>query len=117
MKIRIVEDDEAIRLLLQRIIEDDTHEVELVDLDFAANFAKLKQEAEWIGVDAVICDQMLGSGLTGIELLAYLKEHFPGIRRVMLSAMSQKEADPGGVSDVFLQKPASQKLIRKALGD
>lgn len=117
MKIRIVEDDEAMRMLLHRVLENDTHEVEEVDLDFDDNFSKLKQDAEWINVDAVICDQMLGFGLTGIELLTYLREFFPNVRRVMLSAMDQATADPDHIADVFLQKPVSQKLIRKALGD
>lgn len=56
-------------------------------------------------------------GLSGIELLAVIKEKNPGAKKIMMSGyelVDERFAKQAGV-DVFLRKPVSLDMIRKIL--
>lgn len=110
--VRVVEDDPELAILIGRWIDDDL-EVKITD----RNFHDLLSPSLWEGVDAALVDLMLRGGpipTSGVQVLEYLREHHPEIRRVVWTAMQWPVLEEG-LADVVLLKPAMGSEISQAL--
>lgn len=101
MHVRLVEDRSDLILLLHHILNLRGG----ADLSVTTNdFDRLFSVESWEGVDVALVDIMLGDPeISGIDVLRFLKQNLPNIRRVVYSAVAhQKEfAD---LADVVLTK-------------
>jgi putative nucleotidyltransferase with HDIG domain len=107
-RILIVDDDEAIRHLLQQILEREGYNTELaVDAEDAILF--LNEQA----VDLVISDVAM-PGKSGIQLLEEIKKNHPNVPTLMISGISTKKTAESiismGAYD-FLLKPFQKKQV------
>lgn len=102
--------------LLAVVLANDGHHVSVTNADFDWLLAP----AMWEGVDAVLCDLMLGDNTTGLDVLRYVATHQPHIRRVLLTAMDFSDelcAQAAEYAHAVLRKPADLDLIAQALTD
>lgn len=114
MHVRIIEDERMIAEMLQVLLVSHGHPTVVT----CENFADVLTPLPWVGIDAVLVDLMLGEATTGVDVLAYLAEFQPKIRRIVLSAL-----DSGGdlrqaahrYTDMFLTKPLGIDTILTAL--
>lgn len=67
--------------------------------------------------DAAIADRGLREGEDGIDLIVWLREHQPRVRRILTSAL---DCPDGFVSDpprqVFLKKPFGYEILKSIFG-
>jgi len=107
-KILIVDDDEAIRNLLRRILEREGYTSELaMDAEEAIEFLK-KQK-----FDLVISDVVM-PGKSGIQLLEEIKANYPNISTLMISGNSTQKTAESIISkgaSAFLLKPFQKKQV------
>lgn len=85
MRLAIVEDMGDLAALYQVLLSN--HDVAVV---FSSALAA-KAWTGWDTVDAVVTDQRLGKDMTGSDLLAWLAQDHPDVRRVLVSAYSPSE--------------------------
>jgi two-component system, cell cycle sensor histidine kinase and response regulator CckA len=113
--ILIVEDDDAIRPVLKRVLERKGY-----TLLVASNGAEALRLAEGIEppdeLTLAITDLMM-PGMGGIQLLAHLTRMFPGLRALLMSGYSDDAIGRAGLPEgrvSFLQKPFSlDELTRR----
>lgn len=109
MKILIVEDDTASRILLGKILRKENYEVTLVSDGFAAKEA-LEQE----NFDAIITDWMMPN-MDGLELIEFIRnslQYNPVI--LVVTAIASKNAKDkvlNAGADDFISKPFSNKEV------
>ena len=112
--VRVVEDTPDIAAYLKESItltRDDIHVITTT-----AEFDRLlRDDHAWEDVDAAIVDMML-PGVSGADILRYLSEVHPHIRRVVLTASLPHAQDAESLADVVLFKPARINDILDALG-
>ena len=108
MNIMLIDDDEAIRMMLQDIIEDYDLGIVSQSLDSAARLTS----AQLSDTDIIIID-MLMPGIDGIEAVRRLKDEFHG-KIIMLSQVESKDmvgkAYETGV-DYYITKPLNRNEI------
>lgn len=112
MKVRVIDDDHSIIMLLQIILE------ELEDIDAiitGSDFERLFEPELWEDIDGALIDLNLRSHVTGADILAYLYEHHPHIRRVAFTALQFAPQDLAELAHVVLTKPADAHQIGEAL--
>ncbi|MCQ2550088.1 MAG: response regulator [Lachnospiraceae bacterium] len=102
-KILIVDDSRTSRKMLRQILEDGGHEVLAEAVDGEDGFIKCKElQPELVTMDITM------PKLNGLECLKLIKEKYPDIKVVMISAAGQKEkvvdAIKHGAAD-FIMKP------------
>lgn len=114
MNIMLIDDDEAIRMMLQDIIEDYNLGEVVVSLDSAATLNNSLLALHHI--DILIID-MLMPGIDGIDAVAKIKNGFAG-KVIMLSQVESKElvgkAYGKGV-DYYITKPLNRNEIVSVL--
>ncbi|WP_437733912.1 response regulator [Sorangium sp. So ce1335] len=112
----IVDDDEASRLVLAALLEDEGFEV-----DVAGSFAEAarKLAAEGARYDVALLDRNLGDG-RGTDLLGPLRARLPRARAVLLSGTGDEDLGGAPAPDAALSKggafPELLQAIRKLLG-
>lgn len=118
--VRVVEDDQLICDLLRMQLEHDGFDVAVTSRDFPILLAP----ELWEGVSCAVVDLQLNDNeINGVEVLAYLTSHHPGVRRVVLSAISVKDipgliAELGPYADKVLRKPSDfADIIRAVRGE
>lgn len=109
MRVAIVEDSTEIAEMLRTLLEWEGMEV----VTFTADFAALLSEVPWEGIDVAVIDLMLPE-VDGERILAYLADHRPGVRRVVLSAVAHQRPGLDRVATV-LTKPAPADLLISAI--
>lgn len=110
-KIRVVDDDVTIIELIKVILE----EVEGIEpVITGSDFQRLFKAKHWEGIDGALIDCHLRSTVTGFDILHYLKENHPHIRRVAFTAMQIDTAELGDLAHVLLTKPSSPNDIAEA---
>lgn len=114
MKILIIEDDEVFQLLTREVLEDEGHDVEVVD-----NGATGLERALDGAYDAIIVDLMM-PGIHGFEVIQRLRQS-PATHRTPVLVHSAKiyESDQRKAlslgADRFLVKPVSPDALRAAV--
>lgn len=108
MKIRVVDDDFSIVHLLTVLFEAEGLDPVITGSDFG----RLFEPGAWEGIEGALIDGHLGSGTeTGFDLLHYLKENHPHIKRVLFTGMDIEASEVEGLVDVLLIKPARTDQI------
>ncbi len=114
-KIRIlfVDDDPCILQGLQRSLRSMRQEWEMVFVD--GGEAAVKQLEQTL-FDVVVSDLRM-PGMDGVQLLSYIKQHFPEITRIALSGHSSKEAmlRTTGPIHQFLPKPCNIARLKATI--
>lgn len=112
MRVRVVDDDRSI-IELMTIILDELQQIDPVIT--GSDFDRLFEAEVWEGIDGALVDLNLRSEVTGADILAYLKEHHPHIRRVAFTAMQFPPDELNDFAHVVLSKPADARQIAGAL--
>lgn len=87
----VVEDNPEIAWLARFHLTDAGHQVEVI----GGEWRRLFDIATWIDVDVAVVDLSLGGDITGADVLRWLAEYLPGIRRVVFTAsVTAHDADP-----------------------
>lgn len=113
--IRVVEDDRTTADLLRALLEHDGYTVAVT----SSNFHILLTRALWAGVDVALIDLHLGEQTSGLDVCAYLRDHHPRIRRVVLSAVADNDSlrtELGSYADDVLTKPSQFLEIKRVIG-
>ena len=109
MKVLIVEDSAEIAALLKIVLSHAGHEIE-VKTD---SFSSIIDLTFWNEIDVAIIDQHL-DGYDGKEILRWLKQNKPSIRRIMLTGDSSIDAVNAN-AHIVLIKPVSPHVIQGAV--
>ena len=109
MNVLIVEDNQDVQRMLHIMLSHDMD----VSVFNGSPEALLTPEV-WQDVDAALVDLMMPV-VSGEEVLAYLKDNHPHIRRVVHTAKGFVPRDVEDLADVILRKPAPGDTILLAL--
>lgn len=114
--VRIVDDSREMAEMLRVLLEHEDLRVAVTCEDFPI----LLSPTLWEGVSVALVDLNLGFGqIHGVDVLGYLRENHPDIKRIVLTAASDKAppvADTlGELADAVLSKPADLAHIVKAV--
>lgn len=115
-KIMVIDDEKIVGDMAKLSLEQDGYHVETF-LNAGPALARLKEEA----FDVVVTDYKM-KGIDGMEVLRTVKQHYPGIKVIMITAFANLdaaiEALRGDVHD-FFPKPVRindlKASIRRAL--
>ncbi len=88
--ILVIDDEEAIRTLLKRILEQNGYSTL-----FAGDAGEARKRLKEKAVDLILCDVMM-PGESGLDLIRDVKKHYPGTGIVMVTAMD--DADTAGTA-------------------
>ena len=110
MRVLIVEDDDAVRLLLERVLLQAG-----VEVDAVASGAEARARAATATPDVLVADVLLGDGDgDGIALARVLAHDVPGLRVILMTGSDVVE----GVDWPVLNKPFDlDELVRLVTGD
>lgn len=115
MRLYLIDDDPAVRNVLQMILES-SGRAEVAGC--AENAAEALEDLPHVQADLVLVD-LLMPGMDGIEFVRQARRRFPGLHFVMLSQVSSKdmvaEAYDAGV-DFFISKPINSVEVLSVLG-
>ncbi|MFO8110784.1 MAG: response regulator [Thermoplasmata archaeon] len=118
-KILVVDDDAQMRALLKLTLEG-TKEFECSVATSEDGKEALELLRKKNGFDMVISDYKMDN-IDGLELLTTIREEFPDIIRVMITAYSQlnlaKDAINKAMVHNYIEKPWNQKDLRKTVFD
>lgn len=110
----IVDDDEMVRKALARDLRDSPYEVLLAE-DAKGAMAVIKDKP----VDIVISDLRM-PGIHGLSLLHIIKDHYPGIIRIVLTGYADMDAVLGAINEIevfrFFIKPVGGRELIPSLG-
>jgi len=115
-RILLVEDDEGVRQLTCRMLQQYGYDVVLA-VDGAEALAYLSEGRQ--GVDAVVSDVVM-PGISGAELVGQLRARWPDLPVLYLSGYTGDEVKgelQAGSRQAFLQKPFSQDALAAALDE
>ena len=101
LRVLVVEDNEMIMKLVGQMLAD---EADVVAQPAGADAASLMDEAIWRDVDGAIVDLLLPK-MTGDELLDWLAEHAPHVRRIAMSGSGMLRLEQARSAQVRLLKP------------
>lgn len=107
MRFLIVDDDELVARAVSRLVRAMGGEVVVASSCDGA----ISAIASGGRIDAILCDQHLGSGPSGMVLLERARSLVPHALRVLMSGASPRDAAPHLV-DCFLAKPFSMSDLR-----
>lgn len=104
-KVMIVEDSADLAWLASFHLRDAGYEVDAISGDWRQVF----DIARWLDVDVAVVDLHLRADITGVDILRWLAEYLPGIRRVVFTAsIDAADGDPYAeaveISDAFVPK-------------
>lgn len=106
MHVVVVEDAPELLLLFRYILE---RERDIQVTTYGDNFDRLWETVDWSSVDVVVVDNQLGR-YNGTNLLSWLSDYYPSIRRIMLTgdvAIRRAEAH----ADLVLYKPVDASVL------
>lgn len=109
MRVLLTDDNpDLIRMLIAMLSDN----VEVVPFHMARQ-ALLWPET-WENIDAALIDLMMPD-VSGLQVMKYLQENFPNIRRVVFTAIGIVPEEVEELADVVLRKPANARTIILAL--
>jgi DNA-binding NtrC family response regulator len=113
-RVLVIDDEPAVRDLLQRVLVNAGHQVAMVDCAEAA-LARLARER----FDVLVVDNNLPK-MTGLELMSLVREHHPELRAIMITAYNtpavEARARALGVAS-YVAKPFGIVTIVGAVDD
>jgi PAS domain S-box-containing protein len=111
-EILVVDDEEALRRMLTRMLVQDGHDVVAVATADEA-LARLSERR----FDLVLSDHGLGLGMNGLELAAEVRDRWPGTRFILVTgwggSMDPAEVAPLGVEAVISKPYRAPELRRR----
>lgn len=117
-RVMLVEDSDDVRYLAGFVLMNAGHEV--IEPE---SWASLLEPEAWNNIDVAIVDLFLADVVNGAQILAYLAEHHPRIRRICFtSSLDESAGDPAYeealvLSDVFVSKfDAARGLLEAVNG-
>ena len=108
----LVEDDALVRQCLREVLDETGVRV--------SDAASAAEALEWMAAegvpDVLVTDLQLGSGPSGLALIAAARQRWPGVRAVLISgtAIEDPALDPG---DRFLRKPFDVDALARAMSE
>ena len=112
-RVLIVDDDKAVRSAIARELNVDFNVLE------AASHSGAWAILERSGIDAIVCDQNLGTGPQGPVLLAEVRDQMPELLRFMVSGSDDQSLFPAmmatGAAHSCFRIPWEHNQIRDAL--
>lgn len=113
-KLVLIEDEPDIAYLEQLLLTDD---FEVIAFITEQEIKCVKDYLGWPETKAVIVDLTLPN-IDGSELLAWLKQEHPDVRRIAVSASILTLSNlPDGLADVLLSKPYSISTLNEVARD
>lgn len=101
MRVRFVEDNPDLAMLIRHTLEPAGIELVLSDSDFGSLLAP----EPWDGIDVALVDVLLGEpDIDGRDVLRWLKANRPEVRRVVFSAVGNVYVELEELADVVLTK-------------
>jgi DNA-binding response OmpR family regulator len=87
-----------------------------MELDHVKNLSGAQEYLAQESPSVVILDNKLPDGF-GIDFIPYIKQHFPGIKIIMISGYDASAEDVAleNGADVFIQKPFSRDQLYQAI--
>lgn len=113
MRVHLVDDTPAIAEWLADALEIFTTNV--VTKVTTSDFIQLLQPEPWEGVDVAVVDIML-PGVSGIDILTYLANDHPHIRRICMTASLPGGMEATGLAEHVLIKPFEVGKLLSILG-
>lgn len=103
MKVVVVEDDPDLGQLIMATLSYEEFDSELVAQDF---YRALEPET-WEGASAAVVDMMLPGEYTGVEILRYLRDTRPQVKRIAFTAIADhiQGDDISELAQAWVQKP------------
>ncbi|TGL60326.1 response regulator [Leptospira ognonensis] len=115
-KVLIVDDSTVTRLMIKKIIAESKPLIEFIEFDTADKAAIYLKTAE--SLDFVTLDQNMPGTLSGLDLAAEIRNQFPKVKVLLITANIQdairKQAESIGIT--FIEKPISPEKILPFLG-
>ena len=111
IRVRVIDDDSTIIHLLTIILEFE----DIVPVITGSDFDRLLEAKAWHNIDAALVDMNLRSAVTGADLLSYLEDNHPDVRRVAFTGMDLKADELGTLAHAVITKPADAQQIAEAL--
>lgn len=111
--ILLVEDEDTVRKVIERLLRKLGYEVEsAADAEEAIEIFKKRNDE----FDLVLTDVVM-PGLTGVEMSVVLKEHRPDMRFLFTSGYTSKElgGNPEAPPEPFLPKPFSMEELSRSV--
>lgn len=110
-KILIIEDEGDMCLLLNILLNGGEFE-----LDHVKNLAAARDYLERQAPAVIILDNKLPDGF-GVDFVAFIKQHYPGIRVIMISGFDSAVEDVAieNGADFFLKKPFTRRQFDQSL--
>lgn len=76
------------------------------------NFTDLFTPEPWENIFGAVVDCHLQDSITGFDILAYLKNHHPHIKRVAFTAMDISQEDLGDLATVVLKPSLAAGIVK-----
>jgi two-component system, OmpR family, response regulator ResD len=114
LHVLVVDDDPLVRDLLAAVLGDDAFDVRFA-VDGKAALAAAAERAP----DLVVLDVMM-PGMDGYEVCRRLRETYPEMRILMLTARATDDAEEAAMAagaDAFLTKPFSPLALREFIDE
>ncbi len=109
-RILVVEDEENVRLLISEELQDSGYIVET-----AANAEEALKKLDKNRFDLATIDVEM-PGMNGIELAGLLRQKFPGIKIVLLTAYSHYKYDLASwAADAYIVKSADLEELKRTI--
>lgn len=106
----IVDDNDAIQFSLSVVLREIGYRVRTAEDGFSA-LAEIRKE-----LPEIVLSDLNMPGMSGFELLAVLRQSFPSVRTIAMSAsFGGDEAPSGVVADAFYQKGSSMVALLQIL--
>lgn len=108
-------DDDAFMLAAMRRMLRKSRDV--WNVEFADSGQRALELLSGRAFDAVITDMRM-PGMTGLELLAEVRQRFPTMKRIVLSGQTDLlPDDQSDVADAWLPKPCDPTMLRETIED
>lgn len=111
MRIVVVEDAPELILLTELLLK---RESSFKVMTVGSDFEKLDEMFDWNKVDVALVDRFLGSEHDGVKILCWLKDAFPHVRRIMMTADYEIQAEEA-CAEIVLRKPVDATALVKAV--
>lgn len=112
MKVVVIEDNLSIIELYEIWLKSEEFDVIFVSEHFEQVFV----EDFWDGVDVAVIDLLLSATVTGVDIIDWMHEHVPHVRKIIVSALVRVvDKIPTNMADAFLLKPFKPDALTAAL--